>query len=135
MMKTFDQIMKSLFYQKTAWFVDMFGKIKSNQTTLYLDRNNCTSQQHIEKWLCINDLLNIAQGLNEGWGPDWTDYKQDKFGIISTGDGVFDVQKTNTVSHSFVYFKTEDIAFEAIRIIGTEKLNRIFRNVIKVARR
>lgn len=131
MMKTFDQIMKSLFYNKTAWFVDMFGKIKSNQTTLYLDRNNCTSQKHIEKWLCINDLLNIAQGLNEDWEPDWTDQNQEKFEIILLNNGVFDVQKTNTVSLSFVYFKTEALAYEAIQIIGTDKLNRIFRNGIK----
>lgn len=131
MMKTFDQIMKSLFYNKTAWFVDMFGKIKSNQTTLYLDRNNCTSQQHIEKWLCINDLLNIAHGLNEGWEPDWTDESQEKFSITSLDSGAFDVEKTNTVSHSFVYFKTKSHTQEAIQIIGAEKLNKIFKNVVK----
>lgn len=130
-MKTFDQIMKSLFYNKTAWFVDMFGKIKSNQTTLYSDRNNCTSQQHVEKWLCINDLLNIAHELNEGWEPDWTDRNQDKFSLTSLDNGGFDVEKTNTISHSFVYFKTESLAQEAIQIIGAEKLNKIFKNVVK----
>jgi len=124
-MKTFDQIMKELFYNKTAWFVDMFGKIKSNKTTLYLDRNNCTSNKHIEKWLCINDLMNIAHGLNESWEPNWNNDTEFKFYIVSTGQD-FEVMKTNSISQSFVYFKTEDLAKEAIRILGIEKLMLIF---------
>ena len=124
-MKTFDQIMKELFYNKTAWFVDMFGKIKSNKTTLYLDRNNCTSNKHIEKWLCINDLMNIAHGLNESWEPNWDNDTEFKYYIVSTGQD-FEVMKTNSISSSFVYFKTEEIAKEAIRILGVEKLMRIF---------
>jgi hypothetical protein len=124
-MKTFDQIMKELFYNKTAWFVDMFGKIKSNKTTLYLDRNNCTSNKHVEKWLCINDLMNIAHGLNESWEPNWNNDTEFKFYIVSTGQD-FEVMKTNSISQSFVYFKTEDLAKEAITILGNEKLMRIF---------
>lgn len=124
-MTTFDQIMKELFYNKTAWFVDMFGKIKSNKTTMYLDRNNCTSQKHIEKWLCINDLMNIAHGLNELWEPNWKNPNDDKFFIVYQ-EGRFDIMKTNSISSSFVYFKTEELAKEAIRIIGEEKLLRIF---------
>ena len=38
---TLDEIMKSLYYQKETYFLDIFGKIKHNRTTLYADRNNC----------------------------------------------------------------------------------------------
>lgn len=125
-MKSFDEIMKSLFYNKVAWYVDMFGKVKSNKTTLYMDRNNCTSQEHIEKWLCINDLINISKGLNGDWEVDWSDLNQVKFCLEVKRNGQIMPIKVTDIKFSFVYFKSEDVANNAISIIGTKKLEVIF---------
>lgn len=127
-MITFDEIMKSLFYNKTAWYVDMFGKIKSNKTTLFADRNNCTSQQQIDKWLCINDLLNIATYFNQGWSPDWNNSLEAKYAIVAdiSENRQFMVSKITNETANFVVFKNEIDAQQAIEILGKDKLGRVF---------
>jgi hypothetical protein len=115
--------MKALYFRKEAYFVDMFGKIKSNQTTLYNDRNNCSSLLHIERWLSMNDVLNIAHFLNEGWCPNWDDITELKYTIVlNKGSAI--VQKVNFPS-SFVYFPSINIASQAIAIAGNERLLQI----------
>ena len=122
-MKTLNEIMRELYYKKETFFVDMFGKIKSNQTTLYADRNNCRNRHHIEKWLAVNDLINIACYLNKDWQPDWNNTKEDKF-IITLQDNQWQAQKVEQPMN-FVYFKTKDIAEQAINIIGNDLLMTI----------
>jgi len=121
--KSLDEIMRSLYYKKEAFFVDMFGKVKSNQTTLYSDRNNCTSREHIDKWLSINDLLNVACFLNQNWQPDWENKSEKKYTFSVNGENV-GVQQVEAPM-SIVYFPSEDLAQQAIDIIGNEKLIRI----------
>jgi hypothetical protein len=120
---TLNEIMKSLYFKKEAYFVDMFGKIKSNLTTLYSDRNNCSSRAHIEQWLSINDLLNVACFLNEGWTPNWKDTEEDKYIIMIENEIPRPLRVNNPVG--FVYFASEEIANNAIAILGNEQLRQI----------
>jgi len=120
---TIQEIMKLLYFKKETYFVDMFGKIKCNQTTLYNDRNNCSSHFHIEKWLSINDLLNVAHYLNNEWTPNWNDNNEQKYILVLNNDTV-EIRQTE-IPASFVYFPSENIAQQAIDIIGTEKLIQI----------
>ena len=122
--ESMDDIMRALYYKKEAFFVDMFGKVKSNQTTLYNDRNNCTSQAHINKWLSINDLLNIACFLNPNWQPDWNNKEEAKYTLRIEKDTV-KIQKVE-YPISIVYFPSEDLAQQAIDIIGRGKILEIF---------
>lgn len=119
-----DDIMRALYFRKEAYFVDMFGKVKSNITTLYNDRNNCTSQKHIEKWLAINDMLNVAYYLNQSWYPDWENTNQEKYTIVLK-NGKFEVQQIDIPS-SIVYFASPKLAEQAIEILGEESLKIIF---------
>ncbi|MDR0368586.1 MAG: hypothetical protein LBH82_05540 [Bacteroidales bacterium] len=121
---TLNDIMKALYFKKEAYFVDMFGKIKCNKTTLYNDRNNCSSQKHIERWLSMNDLLNVAHFLNNGWKPDWQNMQEEKF-IIVIQNGTAAPQKTN-IPASFVYFSSEKTATLAIEILGEKQLLQLF---------
>jgi hypothetical protein len=116
--------MKSLYFKKKAYFVDMFGKIKSNQTTLYNDRNNCSSLSHIEQWLSINDLLNVASFLNSGWTPNWDNVEEEKYIIVIENGTPLPLKVGNPVS--FVYFSSEDNAKKAIEIMENKKLFQIF---------
>ena len=115
--------MRSLYFKKEAFFVDMFGKIKSVQTTLYSDRNNCTSREHINKWLAINDLLNVSCFFNQNWQPDWNDKKEEKYSF-SVKNGNVGVQKVESPI-SIVYFPSESLALQVIDTLGNEKLLQI----------
>ena len=123
--KHLDEIMRSLYYKKEAFFVDMFGKVKSNQTTLYNDRNNCTSREHINKWLLINDLLNTAYFLNQDWKPDWENRDEEKYTFAVNGEDV-DVQRVECPV-SIVYFPTAELARQAVEVVGKEKLLQILK--------
>ncbi|HOS15914.1 MAG TPA: hypothetical protein PKX15_02705 [Bacteroidales bacterium] len=117
--------MKALYFKREAYFIDMFGKVKHNQTTLYSDRNNCVSEKHIERWLYMNDLLNVSMYLNEGWTPEWENSQQLKY-IICSKDNKFVVTET-AYPISFTYFKSKDLAEEAINIIGEKALLSIYK--------
>lgn len=120
---TLDEIMKALYYKKETYFLDIFGKIKHNQTTLYADRNNCQTAQQIERWLQLNDLLNVADYLNEGWHPDWQRMDERKY-VLCLENKEFIVRSVETPCH-FVYFKTEEVAREAVKILGEEVLRQV----------
>ena len=119
-----DEIMKLLYYKKETYFLDMFGKVKHNHTTLYNDRNNCISEKYIERWLSMNDLLNVSIYLNEGWQPDWNNIQEKKYIIIVKNDTV-STQETDFPC-SITYFKTKEKAMAAIEIIGEKQLKTIF---------
>lgn len=121
---TINDIMKSLYFKKNVYFVDMFGKIKFNQTTLYSDRNNCSSRSHIEQWLSMNDLLNVAYFLNAGWVPHWENKEEEKYIILIENGTPVPLKVDNPVS--FVYFPSEENTKEAIRIMGSKQLLHIF---------
>jgi len=123
--KSLNEIMRSLYYKKEAFFVDMFGKVKSNQTTLYSDRNNCTSREHINKWLSINDLLNVACFLNQNWQPDWENKPEKKYTFSVNGENVTVQQVEEPMS--IVYFPSEELARKAVDVIGNEKLIQILK--------
>ncbi len=115
---TLDEIMKSLYYQKETYFLDIFGKIKHNRTTLYADRNNCRSVRHIEHWLRLNDLLNVAAYLNGDWKPDWMDASSPKY-VLRMRDGVPVAEAVSTPCQ-MVYFCSEEAALEAVSVLGVE---------------
>ena len=115
--------MKSMYFKKEAYFVDMFGKVKCNQTTLYNDRNNCFSRSHVEKWLSINDLLNVAHFLNNGWTPNWDNNDEQKHILVLKNKDIA-IQQTDFPT-SIVYFSSADTAREAINVLGAEKLSLI----------
>lgn len=120
-----EEIMKALYYKKEAYFLDIFGKVKHNQTTLYNDRNNCISEKHIDRWLSMNDLLNVSTYLNEAWTPDWNNMQESKFILVIENEKI-NVKKTSFPS-SFTYFKSEESAKNAIEIIGEASLHKILK--------
>ncbi len=120
---TLDEIMKELYFKKETYFLDIFGKIKHNQTTLYADRNNCRSEQQVERWLMLNDLLNVSAYLNAGWKPDWKNSEEEKF-ILRMRQGQVIADKTDEPCH-FVYFKSRETAENALSILGETFLKQL----------
>lgn len=64
--------------------------------------------------------MNVAKYLNGNWQPDWNNYKEPKYYIcISESLGEYIIYCDNI---SFVYFKTEELAKQAIDILGKETI-------------
>lgn len=136
---TYDDICKELFFGKNAYWVH-YNKIKNGVIRYsYSDIDNYTSLAQAKRTLAFNKLQNIAKYLNKGWKPDFDDTLQEKFYIAYTGDepesdfevdllkGYSVYSKINEPAYeSSIYFKTFNLACEAIRLMGKDSLNDLF---------
>lgn len=122
---TYDDILKELFLDKIASWV---GRTKIYTATIgvvnYNDQNNCTTEAQAKRLLAFNKLMNIAKYLNGDWKPDF-DGDHENWNICKDGD-TFIAMYTKTLNKANVYFKSEDLTLEAIRLMGEDSLNDLF---------
>lgn len=123
---TYDDICKELFLEKTAYWVCDKGYINKGKQSIrsYTDSVNCTSMAQTKRLAAFNKLQNIAKYLNEGWKPDFRSHEK-KWCIVKDGES-FSIQYNQAKNDASVYFKNEDLAKEAIRLMGKESLNDLF---------
>lgn len=123
---TYDDICKDLFYNKDAYYLDESNKVSSWVMTSsnYNDFDNCTSIAQAKRMIAFNKLQNIAKYLNNGWGPDFCGFEK-KWAIVKERKG-FTVKYNQFSNDASVYFKSEQLTNEAIRLMGKESLNDLF---------
>lgn len=123
---TYDDICKDLFYNKDAYYLDESNKVSSWVMTSsnYNDFDNCTSIAQAKRMIAFNKLQNIAKYLNGDWKPDFNRYDE-KWNINKEG-GTFTEMYTRTLNKTSVYFKSQELTKEAIRLMGEESLNDLF---------
>lgn len=105
---TYDDILKELFS-------DMIAYKKSVK---------CTTLEQAKRLDAYNKLINIAKFLNGDWKPDFYG-DHENWNICKDGD-TFITMYTKTLDKGSVYFKNEELANEAIRLMGEESLNDLF---------
>ncbi len=123
---TYDDIIKELYIDKKAYWAcgkdDICGQKQSPAN--YEDAINSTTPAQAKRYAAFNKLQNIAKYLNKGWCPDFCNYEK-KWAIVKEG-GNFYPKYNQNVNDGSVYFKNEDLANEAIRLMGEESLNDLF---------
>ena len=121
---TYDDILRGLYLNKQSFWIDSTD-ISSAMTgkNSYNDINNCTSKVQCRRILAFNKLQNIAKYLNGNWKPDFEGSSK-KWYIFK--DICYGVTFNYTINQGIVYFKNEDLANEAIRLMGKESLNDLF---------
>lgn len=121
---TYADILKELYLGKTAyWIYDQnieFGKQTSYN---FEDAVNCTSVAQAKRMVAFNKLQNIAKYLNKGWQPNFRDHSK-KWSICKYI--CYGTQCTIETNEGNVYFKSADLADEAIRLMGEDSLNDLF---------
>lgn len=122
---TYDDILKELFLDKlTSWigqskiYTAMVGRAN------YDDQNNCTTEAQAKRLLAFNKLMNIAKYLNGEWMPNFDGFHRN-WSICKDGD-TFTAKYTQMFNRASVYFKSEEAACEAVRIMGKDSLNDLF---------
>lgn len=122
---TYDDVLKELFLDKIASWV---GRTKIYTSTIggvnYNDQNNCTTEAQAKRLLAFNKLMNIAKYLNGDWEPNF-DGDHGNWNISKDGDTLL-ATYTSNVNKASVYFKSKDLAYEAIRLMGEDSLNDLF---------
>lgn len=121
---TYGDVLKELYLNKTAyWIYDQnieFGKQTSYN---FEDAVNCTSVAQAKRMVAFNKLQNIAKYLNKGWQPNFRDNSK-KWSICKYI--CYGTQCTIETNEGNVYFKSADLADEAIRLMGEDSLNDLF---------
>lgn len=122
---TYDDILRGLYLNKKSFWIGCTG-ISSAMTggNSYNDINNCTSEVQCRRILAFNKLQNIAKYLNKGWKPKFS-YDAKNWAITKDEES-FSAQYNQRINDGSVYFKSEDLANEAIRLMGEDSLNDLF---------
>lgn len=116
----YTDVARELFKKKRGFYLTSEGAVKeTTMYTAYFLLNNCTSQKQGKKVLAINALLNVAKYLNNGWMPDWSNSKENKYLIFINTLNRIDIDWSMS-NRSIVYFKTEKLARKAIEILGED---------------
>lgn len=105
---TYDDICKKLF-------LDMIAYKKSVKCTTPAQGKRCDA---------FNKLQNIAKYLNNGWKPKFG-CNEENWAIVKGEEGFVPRYNMRTNDGS-VYFKSDDLVLEAIRLMGEESLNDLF---------
>lgn len=122
---TYDDVLKELYLGKTAyWVYDKSIESGKQSSYNFEDAVNCTSVAQAKRMVAFNKLQNIAKYLNGDWKPDF-DGNHENWNINKTGDD-FLATYTRNVNKANVYFKSRDLTFEAIRLMGEDSLNDLF---------
>lgn len=122
---TYDDICKKLFSNNKIYWAYKDG-IDSDMASPsnYKDVDNCTSESQVKRLIAFNKLQNIAKYLNGDWKPDFDGYHENWH--IGKEYDTFLAMYTKYVNKASVYFKSKDLALEAIRLMGEESLNDLF---------
>jgi hypothetical protein len=119
-------VAEKLFLNKQTYFISVNGAICSCLLKEYPSKaNNATSKQQLKQILALNKLMNVAKYLNGDWEPNWNNYNTTKWFIF------FDHDKKEIQTRSWyiinpgcVYFKSEELALQAIEILGEEEVKK-----------
>lgn len=122
---TYDAIAKQLFLNENIWYFIENGVKKGNGNKYnYFEMDNCTSEEQAKRFLMFNRLQNIAIYLNKGWHPNFNDDSEKYF--IYRSDNDYHVASNSHCMNGGVYFKTEELARQAIDIMCKQALDDLF---------
>lgn len=133
---TYEDIAIELFMEKRVYYFDwdeydkLVSSIHTKSEDWYKSPLNCTSERQGQKLKAINKLLNVAKFLNKDWVPDWKNIEEPKWSIRIEWD-----EQNNEVikvghylgtnghcNNSIVYFRTKELAEQAVQILGEETI-------------
>lgn len=122
---TYDDICDKFFLNKRTYWLDnkKINHLYSDENN-YNDLNNCTSMAQAKRVAAFIKLQNIAKFLNGDWKPNF-DRDDEKWNINKDGDTFIEMY-TRRLNKASVYFKSQELTKEAIRLMGKESLNDLF---------
>lgn len=122
---TYDDICKELFLNKKTYYLGNIDvcRVLSGDNNCN-DINNSTSEAQVKRLVAFNNLMNIAKYLNGDWKPNFNDGTY-KCSIVKDRNE-YCSRYNRLTNDGSVYFKSAELADEAIEIMGEDSLNDLF---------
>lgn len=121
----YQDISNLLFLDKKSYYIDGEGEVEDYEITHndYESYNHSTTKDQLESILALNKLCNVAKYLNGDWLPNWEDGEYKYIFSLIKGNNI---KIDNWLSTTFtgVYFKTKELAKQAIKILGEEEIKK-----------
>lgn len=114
-----------LFNGKTAYYPGNRGEVLAFESIGSTHPNNCVSKKQVEKLMAINKLINVAKYLNCDWIPDWNNCLEAKY-YLHIDNNIVSTNVSFYVNVTMIYFKTEKLAKQAIKILGEDVIRLAF---------
>ena len=84
-----------------------------------------TSEKQLEQLLALNKLINVAKYLNGDWDPDWNSPHEAKWCLFFDHyNQKITVSNWQMSRYTCVYFKSEELALQAIEILGEKEVKK-----------
>lgn len=122
---TYEDIAHMMFPNgKSHYFIEDCGDISKtgNSSSNYKLPNNALSKKQLEKLIAINKLMNVAKYINGNWQPDWNNEEGKYYIQIENVSNNLNIDCTGLFNSAIVYFKSEELARQAIEILGEETI-------------
>ena len=121
---TYKDVAEKLFKGKKTYFIGALADISYYIPSCNTDQaNNATSEKQLQRLLAINKLMNVAEYLNDRGKPNWKAAHKSKWYIYwNNSQEKFEIDSRYTYQSEIAYFKTPDLALQAIEILGEEEV-------------
>ncbi len=122
---SYEDVAKKLFSERETWFFSTENcdiDCNTNGVNQYATPDNCPTESQLESILALNKLCNVAKYLNGYWLPI-----ADNMGYVIYSDMLNDeyvVEAGTNITTSTIYFKTKELAQQAIFILGEEEIRK-----------
>nr|DAX08809.1 MAG TPA: hypothetical protein [Bacteriophage sp.] len=93
---------------------EIFDKVVKNTPSLMV-----VPTKETPKWAIMHNLAIIAEYLNDGWKPNWSDPRERKYCIYKENAKIR-ISSVFSTQCAITYFKTKELAEKAIKILGEE---------------
>ncbi len=105
------------------YFINCDGEIEKG-SSYPVCLNNAASERQLQKLLAINMLMNVANYLNDGWKPNWNNANEPKYylRLFRNGKNTLETEIANVFCSEIVYFKSKNLAYQAINILGEDTI-------------
>lgn len=119
---TYKDIANKLFKDGSHCYIDENGHIMFTSVGWQCPNVAPTTQQ-LQRLLAINKLMNVAYYLNEGSEFNWKDRSEYKYFIYyNNNKKIFQIDSNTFVNYGIVYFKSKELAKQAIEILGEDTI-------------
>jgi hypothetical protein len=121
---TYEKIREKLFKSKKSYFLWCGIPTIFNPIVDYTPStaDHAPTKHQLEKLLALNKLMNTAYYLNDGWEPNWTDSQLKYFIYHDDKNKTFIIDYNSYFNYGVVYFKSKELAEQAIEILGEETI-------------
>lgn len=121
------------FKRKKITYEDIIQKLKAKSMGICIKHDTITigleffitNENQLEQLLALNKLMNVAKYLNGDWKPDWKNRQQYKYCCyFDNSKNKISITRWTNSSYGRVHFKSDEVALQAIEILGEDEVKK-----------